>query len=73
MINKQTSMTYTLILDMDQEILENDYTQEFKDQYGIINLIPTGYGHCGLIEMEVVFNSKESKDNYVKELDIDEV
>jgi len=64
-------MTFSLILDMDQDILENDYTQEFNDQYGIIDIIPTGYMMGGYKEMEIFFKTQDLKDQYIKEFDIE--
>lgn len=72
MIN-QTEMTFSLTLDMDQDILDEDYSPEFKKEYGIINMIPTGIEMGGYFEMEIIFDNEESKKKFIKDFDIDEI
>lgn len=72
MIN-QIEMTFSLILDMDQDILDEDYSPEFKKEYGIINMNNLGPSHGGLFEMEIIFNNEELKKRFIQDFDIDEI
>ena len=65
-------MRYSLILDMDDEILNKDYSPDFRKEYGIINMNNLGPGPIGgLFEMEIFFDNQESKERFIKDLDID--
>ena len=67
-------MTFSLILDMDQDILDEDYSPEFKKEYGIINMNNLGPSYVGgFFEMEIIFDNKESKKRFIEDFDIDEI
>ena len=66
-------MNHSLIFDMDHDILDEDYSPEFKGEYGIINMIPTGIEMGGYFEMEIFFNKEESKKRFIEDFDIDEI
>jgi hypothetical protein len=65
-------MIQSIIFDADQDILDQDYTPEFMEEYGIISYIPTGIlpGN-GYIEIMMIFKNKEYRDNYIREFDMD--
>ena len=66
-------MNHSLILDIADYMLDEDYSPEFKGEYGIINMIPTGIQMEGYFEMEIFFDKEESKKRFIKDLDIDEI
>lgn len=65
-------MIYSILIDADQEILDNDYDPEFMKEKGIISIIPTGDNPGnGYIEIMIIFQDKESGYEYIKEFDMD--
>jgi len=64
-------MNSSLILNLDYFNLKEDYTQEFNDQYGIIDMKPTGIQIENTMEMELFFKDEESKIRFIKEFDIE--
>jgi hypothetical protein len=65
-------MIFSIIFDADQEIIDNDYSKDFMEEWGIISIIPTGYNPPnGHIEIMMIFKDKKSGYNYIKEFDMD--
>ena len=65
-------MSHSLILDIADYILNEDYSPEFKEEYGIINMNNLGPSCAGgFFEMEIFFDKEESKKRFIKDLDID--
>ena len=67
-------MSHSLILDIADYILNEDYSLEFKEEYGIIDINNLGPSYVGgFFEMEIFFNKEESKKRFIKDIDIDEI
>lgn len=63
-----------LILDLVEDIIKEEWDQEFKKEYGIINMIPSGtYYGGGHPEYKIIFNNEGSKIRYMKEFDVDDL
>jgi hypothetical protein len=64
-------MIESIIMDMDYDIIESDYDEEFLKEWGILNMIDTGnILDNGYKDMMVIFKNKEFRDLYIKEFDI---
>ena len=64
-------MNSSLILNLDYFNLKEDYTQEFNEEYRIIDMKPTGIQIENTMEMELFFKDEESKIRFIKEFDIE--
>ena len=64
-----TETQTTLIINVMTDEIE-DYTPEFKKEYGIIETTWLGQDFGGCITYQLTFDSEDNKTNYIKTFDI---
>jgi hypothetical protein len=65
-----TETQTTLIINAMIGELTEDYTPEFKKEYGIVDMIEIGQDFGGYITYQLTFDSEDNKTNYVETFDI---
>ena len=63
----QSDLTMDVLIDE----IEEDYSPEFKNEYGIIDMISLNRSDNGYEEIKIIFKNKESKDKYIEDFDIE--
>ena len=69
--NAKDMNQFDLIMDILIDEFNEDYSPEFKDEYGIIDVISLNQFDNGCEEIKINFKDKESKDKYIEDFDIE--
>ena len=65
-----TETQTTLIINAMIGELTEDYTSEFKKEYGIVDMIEIGQDFGGYITYQLTFDSEDNKTNFIETFDI---
>ena len=65
-----TETQTTLIINVMIDELTEDYTPEFKKEYGIIETTWLGHDFGGYITYQLTFDSEDNKTNFIETFDI---